>query len=150
MWAVTRTQTGRITVDGHDLRDVTFLSLRSQLGIVPQEPFLFAGTIRDNIKFAKPDATEEVRGIYHPVAILPGINAANTPRFMDGIERDPKICGNFLRRPRDWAPSSPIEALSAEISPPNEQLLVLRSRARFQKAIGGVHSHACGSPAARG
>ena len=48
---------GRITLDGHDLRDVTTPSLRRQLGIVPQEGFLFAGTIRDNIAFGKPEAT---------------------------------------------------------------------------------------------
>ncbi len=48
---------GRITIDGHDLRDVTLNSLRSQIGIVLQETTLFAGTIRDNIAFGKPDAT---------------------------------------------------------------------------------------------
>jgi ATP-binding cassette, subfamily B, bacterial len=53
---------GRVLVDGHDLRDVTEHSLRSQLGIVPQEGFLFSGTIRDNIAFGRPDATDaEVR-----------------------------------------------------------------------------------------
>ena len=46
-------------IDGHDLRDVTLESLRRQLGVVPQEPFLFAGTIRDNIAFARPDATDD-------------------------------------------------------------------------------------------
>tara|TARA_B100000131_G_scaffold1527_1_gene1599 strand:+ start:1169 stop:3076 length:1908 start_codon:yes stop_codon:yes gene_type:complete len=50
---------GNITIDGHDIRDVTLSSLRSQLGVVPQEPFLFAGTIRDNIAFAKPEASDE-------------------------------------------------------------------------------------------
>jgi ATP-binding cassette subfamily B protein len=50
---------GRILIDGHDLRDVTVASLRRQLGVVPQEPFLFAGTVRDNIAFARPDATDE-------------------------------------------------------------------------------------------
>jgi ATP-binding cassette subfamily B protein len=50
---------GRVLVDGHDLRDVTEGSLRSQLGIVPQEGFLFSGSIRDNIAFGKPDATDE-------------------------------------------------------------------------------------------
>ena len=49
---------GRITVDGHDLRDVTARSLRSQLGIVPQEAFLFSGTIRDNLAFGRGDATQ--------------------------------------------------------------------------------------------
>src|SRR5829696_4106340 len=50
---------GRVLVDGHDLRDVTARSLRSQLGIVPQEGFLFSGTIRDNIAFGRSDATDE-------------------------------------------------------------------------------------------
>jgi len=48
---------GRITIDGIDLRDVTQESLRRQLGIVPQEGFLFAGTVTENIAFARPDAS---------------------------------------------------------------------------------------------
>ncbi len=47
---------GAVRIDGHDLRTVTLTSLRSQIGVVPQEPFLFAGTIRDNLSFAAPDA----------------------------------------------------------------------------------------------
>ena len=50
---------GRITIDGTDLRDVTQASLRHQLGVVPQEGFLFAGTVRENIAFGRPDATDE-------------------------------------------------------------------------------------------
>ncbi len=50
---------GRVLVDGHDLRDVTQASLREQLGIVPQEGFLFSGTIRENIAFGRPEATDE-------------------------------------------------------------------------------------------
>ncbi|MGZ4372796.1 MAG: ABC transporter ATP-binding protein, partial [Gaiellaceae bacterium] len=50
---------GRITIDGHDLRDIRQDSLRHQLGIVPQEGFLFAGTVTENIKFGRPDATDE-------------------------------------------------------------------------------------------
>ena len=49
---------GRITVDGHDLRDVTVTTLRRQLGIVPQEGFLFAGSVRENIAFGRPGATD--------------------------------------------------------------------------------------------
>jgi ATP-binding cassette subfamily B protein len=52
-------RTGRITIDGHDLRDVTQESLRCQLGVVPQEGFLFAGTVRENIAFGRPEASEE-------------------------------------------------------------------------------------------
>jgi ABC-type multidrug transport system fused ATPase/permease subunit len=50
---------GAITIDGIDLRYVTQASLRRQLGVVPQEGFLFAGTVRDNIAFGRPDATPE-------------------------------------------------------------------------------------------
>jgi len=50
---------GRVLIDGYDLRDVTERSLRSQLGIVPQESFLFSGTIRDNLGFGQPDATDD-------------------------------------------------------------------------------------------
>jgi ABC-type multidrug transport system fused ATPase/permease subunit len=50
---------GRVLIDGYDLRDVTERSLRSQLGIVPQESFLFSGTIRDNIGFGRSDATDD-------------------------------------------------------------------------------------------
>ncbi len=50
---------GAVLVDGLDLRSVTQASLRRQLGIVPQEGFLFSGTIGDNIAFGRPDATEE-------------------------------------------------------------------------------------------
>ncbi|MFL5820194.1 MAG: ABC transporter ATP-binding protein [Solirubrobacteraceae bacterium] len=50
---------GRVLVDGHDLRDVRAASLRAQLGVVPQEGFLFSGTIRENIAFGKPDASDE-------------------------------------------------------------------------------------------
>jgi ATP-binding cassette subfamily B protein len=50
---------GRVLLDGHDLRSVTAHSLRSQMGIVPQEGFLFSGTVRENIAFAKPGASSE-------------------------------------------------------------------------------------------
>ena len=50
---------GRLTIDGHDLRDVTQASLRRQLGIVPQEGFLFAGTVTENIAFGRPDAAPD-------------------------------------------------------------------------------------------
>jgi len=50
---------GAVLVDGHDLRSVTQASLRGQLGIVPQEGFLFSGTIGENIAFGRPDASEE-------------------------------------------------------------------------------------------
>ena len=50
---------GRITIDGHDIRDVTLKSLRDNIGIVQQDVFLFGGTVRDNILYGRPDATDE-------------------------------------------------------------------------------------------
>lgn len=50
---------GRVLVDGQDIREVSLASLRRQIGLVPQEPLLFSGSIRDNIAFAHPQATDE-------------------------------------------------------------------------------------------
>lgn len=73
---------GRVLIDGHDLRSVTLQSLRKQLGVVPQEPFLFAGTIRDNIAFAKPDATDdEVREAVERVGLSDLVE-----RMPDGLD----------------------------------------------------------------
>jgi ABC-type multidrug transport system fused ATPase/permease subunit len=51
-------QRGRVLVDGNDLRDLSSTCLRSQLGIVPQEGFLFSGSVRENIAFGRPDASD--------------------------------------------------------------------------------------------
>jgi ATP-binding cassette subfamily B protein len=51
--------TGRITIDGIDIRDVKLQSLRREIGIVSQDPFLFSATVRENIGFGRPDATDE-------------------------------------------------------------------------------------------
>ena len=50
---------GRVLVDGYDVRDVTRQSLREQMGVVPQDAFLFAGTIADNIRYGRPEASME-------------------------------------------------------------------------------------------
>jgi ATP-binding cassette subfamily B protein len=50
---------GRITIDGVDVRDVKLQSLRREIGIVSQDPFLFSATVRENIAFGRPDATDE-------------------------------------------------------------------------------------------
>ncbi len=104
-------QGGRITVDGHDLRDVTKASLRSQLGIVPQEPFLFAGTIRDNLTFARPDATDgeiaeacELTGLTDLLDRLPdGVDSVAHERgasFSAGERQLLALARAFLARPR--------------------------------------------------
>ena len=73
---------GRILIDGHDLRDVTIDSLRRQVGVVPQEPFLFAGSLRDNIAFACPEASEgEVWEAVHAVGLADVVH-----RMPDGLD----------------------------------------------------------------
>lgn len=49
---------GAVLIDGHDVRDVTLKSLRSAIGIVQQDVYMFAGTVRDNIAYGKPEASE--------------------------------------------------------------------------------------------
>jgi ABC-type multidrug transport system fused ATPase/permease subunit len=50
---------GRVTIDGADVRDVTLASLRREIGVIAQDPFLFSATVRENLAFGRPDATEE-------------------------------------------------------------------------------------------
>jgi ATP-binding cassette subfamily B protein len=102
---------GEVRIDGVDLRDVTLTSLRRQLGVVPQEPFLFHGTVRDNLLFARPGATEaelvaacEAVGISELVTRLP--QGLDTPVHERGVslsagERQLLSLGRaFLARPR--------------------------------------------------
>jgi ABC-type multidrug transport system fused ATPase/permease subunit len=52
-------QAGRVTIDGHDVRDVTTTSLRREIGVIAQDPFLFSATVRENIAFGRPEATDD-------------------------------------------------------------------------------------------
>ncbi len=70
---------GRITIDGVDVRDVTLSSLRANVGIVMQDVFLFNGTIRENISYGRPEATEEEI-----------VSAAKTARLHDFIMSQPE------------------------------------------------------------
>jgi ATP-binding cassette subfamily B protein len=79
---------GSITVDGTDIREFSLASYRDELGIVPQDPFLFKGTIASNIRYGKPDATDaEVEaairsvGAYDLLSTLPG-------GFEHGVEEE--------------------------------------------------------------
>lgn len=68
---------GKITIDGHELRDVTLDSLRSNIGIVLQETTLFSGTIRENIAFGKPEASDE--------EVIAAAKAAQAHDFISGF-----------------------------------------------------------------
>jgi ATP-binding cassette, subfamily B, bacterial len=70
-------QQGRVLIDGHDLRDVRQQALRRQLGIVPQEGFLFSGSIRENIAFGRPEAA--------PEEIEAAAAAVGAMGFIDGL-----------------------------------------------------------------
>ena len=52
-------QTGSVSIDGVDVRDVTLASLRSEIGVIAQDPFLFSATVRENIAFGRPEATDD-------------------------------------------------------------------------------------------
>ncbi len=69
---------GSVTFDGHDVRDLTLHSLRDEIGVVTQETYLFNGTIRQNLLYAKPEATEEEM-----------IEACRKANILDFIERQP-------------------------------------------------------------
>ena len=71
-------QDGSIEIDGIDIRDVMLRSLHSIIGLVLQEPFLFMGTVRENIKYGKPDASDE--------EVLQAIEAIGATRIFEGLE----------------------------------------------------------------
>jgi ABC-type multidrug transport system fused ATPase/permease subunit len=83
---------GRILVDGNDLRSVRIESLRTQMGIVLQDPFLFSGTIMDNIRYSRPKATDE-----DVIAVSKAIGAHDfIIRLPEGYQTDVKERGGRL------------------------------------------------------
>jgi len=116
---------GRITVDGHDLRDVTLRSLRNQIGIVAQDTVLLSGSVRENIVYSMPDATDE--------ALRRVARAAHAEAFIEQLpdgydtllgERGAKLSGGqrqriaiaraFLRDPRILILDEATSALDSE------------------------------------
>jgi ATP-binding cassette subfamily B protein len=83
---------GAVLIDGYDLRDVAQASLRAQLGIVPQEGYLFSGTVAENLRFARPDATDaELRRACAAIGALEFIDA-----LPDGFETQIEERGSRL------------------------------------------------------
>jgi subfamily B ATP-binding cassette protein MsbA len=95
-WDVTE---GRVTLDGIDVRDLSFADLRGSVGLVPQEPALFSGTVRDNIAYARPDASD--------ADVLAAARAAHAMEFIERLpegmatmvgERGIKLSGGQRQR----------------------------------------------------
>ena len=83
---------GRVTVDGVDVRDVRLDSLRAAIGVIGQDPFLFSATVRENIAYGRPDATED--------EIVAAARAAQAHEF---IEQLPQGLRHARRRARHHA-----------------------------------------------
>ena len=83
---------GAVRVDGVDLRDATMQSLRERIVVVPQEGFLFAGTLRDNVRVGRPEATDdEVDDALAALGLLERFDA-----FPDGLETEVRERGSRL------------------------------------------------------
>src|SRR5690606_27299289 len=92
-------RSGAVTLDGHDLRDLSYRSLRSAIGYVSQDVFLFHGTVRENIAFGRPDADD--------AAIEAAARLAEAHEFIEALpkgydtvvgERGQKLSGGQRQR----------------------------------------------------
>ena len=128
---------GRVLVDGHDLRDVSAHSLRSQMGIVPQEAFLFSGTIADNIAFGRPDADDardrgrRARG--RRVGLRRGAaRGAATPRSASAACSSRPASASCSPSPARWSPTR-----ASWSSTRRRRTSTCTPRARSRRACGG-------------
>jgi len=101
---------GRVTIDGVDVRDLTFRALSDLVGVVSQETYLFHESVRENLRFAKPDATDEeieraarAARIHHVIAALPDgydtVVGERGYRFSGGEKQRIAIARTILRNP---------------------------------------------------
>ena len=101
---------GTVTIDGVDVRDLTFGALADLVGVVSQETYLFHETVRENLRFAKPDATDdeiesaaEAARIHHVIAALPDgydtVVGERGYRFSGGEKQRIAIARTILRNP---------------------------------------------------
>ncbi len=101
---------GRVTIDGSDVADITFASLADAVGVVSQETYLLHASVRENLRFAKPEATDaeveaaaEAARIHHVIAALPEgydtIVGERGYRFSGGEKQRIAIARTILRNP---------------------------------------------------
>jgi ATP-binding cassette, subfamily B, bacterial len=138
--------TGRITVDGVDVRDVSFASLARTVGLVSQETYLFHATVRENLRFAKPDATDEeledaarAAQIHDLIAALPEgydtVVGERGYRFSGGEKQRIAIARTVLRNPPVLILDEATSALDNETERAVQDALDELSRGRTTIAI---------------
>ena len=109
---------GAVLIGGHDVRELTLDSLRAAIGLVPEDSFLFSDTVRNNIAYGRPDATEEVETPPAPprrTVSSPNSPRATTPRSASTASPSPAASASASHSP---ARSSPTRACSSWTTPP--------------------------------
>lgn len=100
-----RPDAGRILVDDIDLRDMDLKSYRSQIAVVPQNTILFSGTLRDNIAYAAPDATdEEILAVIDEIGLRDMVDRLPKGIYTNLVEHGGNFSGGQRPRLRDGAP----------------------------------------------
>ncbi len=130
---------GAVRIDGHDIRDIDLAFLRSQIGVVPQEPFLFRGSIKDNIRMGQPTASfEEIvaaarqAGADEFIQLLPQrydtLLEEGAVNLSGGQKQRLSIARALLRRPRIIIFDEATSALD-----PESEAIVVRNLAQIAK-----------------
>jgi ATP-binding cassette subfamily B protein len=143
LYDVTR---GRVTVDGDDVRDLTFASLAATVGVVSQETYLFHATVRDNLRFARPGATDEevedaarAAQIHGLIVGLPDgydtVVGERGYRFSGGERQRIAIARTILRNPPILVLDEATSALDAQTERAVQQALEQLSEGRTTIAI---------------
>jgi ATP-binding cassette, subfamily B, bacterial len=137
---------GSVTIDGHDLRDITQVSLRTQIGVVFQDSFLFDTTLRENIRLGKPEATDDEieaaardAGIHDFIASLPDgydTRAGEGGAGLSGGERQRvAIARALVREPAILILDEPASALDAQTEAAINRTLQQLGRGRTVIAV---------------
>jgi ATP-binding cassette subfamily B protein len=137
---------GRVTIDGVDIRDLTFSSLAAAVGVVSQETYLFHATVRENLRFAKPEASDDeielaaqAAQIHHVIASLPEgydtVVGERGYRFSGGEKQRIAIARTILRNPPILVLDEATSALDTETERAVQGALELLSEGRTTIAI---------------
>jgi ATP-binding cassette subfamily B protein len=137
---------GRVTIDGIDISDLTFASLSAAVGVVSQETYLFHATVRENLRFAKPEASDDeielaaqAAQIHHVIASLPEgyetVVGERGYRFSGGEKQRIAIARTILRNPPILVLDEATSSLDTETERAVQGALELLSEGRTTIAI---------------